>query len=121
MTTDEQHTQRMNALAAGNEVRRYRADVKRDVAQGIMRPELVFAARDAKLDGMVVEEYLRAVPGLGPAKVLRARRHCGFNAETVFSHLNDRQRAWLIMWLHDHVAQSARYEQVVARCEQAVA
>jgi hypothetical protein len=115
MTTAEQHEQRMNALAAANALRTYRAKLKRAIARGDVDPRDPLEDRDENLDSMLVEDYLTSVPGIGWARAREARKLGLCGAGTTVGELTDRQRMELMTWLRAHVKDNAKYRRATER------
>ena len=121
MTADERHEQRTKALAAANELRLYRAEVKRDIGIGATDPVLPLMEHDPKLETMRIEEYLLAIPKIGRSRIDILRRTVGIRPETQMGNLTDRQRDALVMWVGKHVERSASWRRNAAGLEEAVA
>jgi hypothetical protein len=101
MPPDRSLDERMTALAGANEIRSYRAALKRDLRAGNANVIDVLLAPTPQLNTMKVEDLLGAVPGLGPVKIammLRASR--ASRAKTV-GGLSVRQRRELAALLRD--------------------
>lgn len=63
--------QRMSALARGNEIRSYRARLKKDVAAGRVPYDRLLerGPHDDRLRSMKLEDALKAMPAIGPRRV----------------------------------------------------
>lgn len=88
--------QRLGALAQANEVRRGRAQLKRDLASGSLTLVQVLSdppvfARTAKL-----RVLLLACPKVGPAKAERVLSRCRIGPAKTIAGLSERQRAELL-------------------------
>lgn len=92
-------TQRRNALLRANDIRTYRADLKRDVKA--RRVNIVDLLRDPpeKIHTMKVFELLLAVPKLGRVKVNKIINVCRMSPSKTVGGMSDRQRNELIMHL----------------------
>lgn len=88
--------QRLAALAKANEVRRARAQLKRELASGAVTLAQVLSdppacARTAKL-----RVLLLACPKVGPAKATRVLSRCRIAHTKTVAGLSERQRAELL-------------------------
>jgi hypothetical protein len=86
----------MRALRHANEIRRRRAQLKRELASGRARIEDIIAkppefARTAK-----VYDLLLALPKVGPAKAARSLTHCRIAPSKTVAGLSNRQRQELV-------------------------
>ena len=88
--------QRLRALAKANEVRSSRAQLKRDLAAGVVELARVLANPPACARTARVVELLVAVHGIGPARANRALVHCRIADTKTIAGLSNRQRAELI-------------------------
>jgi hypothetical protein len=88
--------QRLRALARANEVRRARAQLKRDLAAGRVALAEVLAEPPACAQTAKARDLLLAVPGIGPAKADRALTHCRIAYAKTVAGLSGRQRGELI-------------------------
>jgi hypothetical protein len=91
--------QRLRALATANQVRRARAQLKRDLAGGTLALTDVLAdpppcAHTARVGGLLL-----AAPGIGPAGAGRALARCRIAETKTLLGLTGRQRADLIAFL----------------------
>lgn len=89
--TDEQ---RKAALVKGSALRRHRAEVKKSLKEGSMSLSDAFADKDC--DRMRVNELLRALPGVGPAKAEGIMADLGISAGRRIRGLGTRQREELL-------------------------
>jgi hypothetical protein len=62
---------------------------------------------------MLVEDYLTAVPGIGWARAMEARKLGLCGSGTTVGALTDRQRTELMTWLRHHVTRSVKYQRTV--------
>ena len=88
--------QRLDALERANEVRFYRADLKRALKDGRVLVVDVLTGTDPMLDTMKIDELLLACPKLGRAKVNRILRMSGVSPSRTLCGLTVRQRAALV-------------------------
>lgn len=87
--------QRMTALQKANEIRTKRSQLKRDIKAGDVLAAQVVADPPAWAETMRVVLLLRAVPGVGPAKIRRGLERYGVSASATLGSLSIRQRAAL--------------------------
>jgi hypothetical protein len=87
--TDEQ---RRRALDIANEVRVYRAELKRDLKAGRVLLDDVLDSDDPLLASMAVYDLLVAVPGFARAKVVRALRDARISPARRLGALTVRER-----------------------------
>lgn len=90
------HEQRMAALGWGNEIRSYRAALKKDMAAKRVSAVDLLVADDPKLATMKVEELLLAIPGYGHWRVAKILRRLVISQSKTVGGLSDRQRAALV-------------------------
>ena len=84
------------ALGRANDVRRRRADLKRELAAGTLTIVDVLTDPPAHAETAKVRELLLAVPHFGPVKAHRLLLHCNIAEGKTVARLTDRQRAALI-------------------------
>lgn len=103
--------ERMRHLQRANEVRSWRAQLKRDLAEGRVNPSQLLAANEDRLASMKVVDLLVAVPGIGKVKARKWLGTTGCRAgDTIrVGRLTDRQRTWLIMALRAWERSAERY------------
>lgn len=92
-------TQRMTALQQANEIRSYRAQLKRDMKTGDRRLGEVLEGGDPLLASMKVYELLLAVPAMGRTKVREALIYTRISPSKTVGGLTDRQRRDLLLRL----------------------
>ncbi len=88
--------QRLRALEKANQVRRARAQLKRELAAGSLELARVIAEPPPCTQTARVRELLLVVPGIGPARASRALTHCRIADTKTVSGLSSRQRTELI-------------------------
>ena len=91
--------QRYRALELANEIRSYRAALKRDLKAGRRRVLEVLVAEDPMLDTMKVFDLLLAAPKIGRVRVNRALRACAISPSKTVGGLSARQRGELVEYL----------------------
>ena len=91
--------QRLGALAKANEVRRERAQLKRELAAGWVELERVLSDPPICAQTAMVRDLLLAVSRVGPARADRALARCQIAANKTVASLSKRQRAALIKLL----------------------
>lgn len=92
------YAQRMDALNEANRIRRYRAQLKRDVAAGRVR---VTGVLDWQIDvaSMKVWDLLLALPKVGRVKVDKTLRQLRISPTKTVAGMSPRQRFALLVWL----------------------
>ena len=88
--------QRLRALEKANDVRRARAELKRELAAGRIKLAQVLSDPPPSVRTARLRELLLAVPKFGPARVQRALAHCRIADAKTVAGLSDRQRSELI-------------------------
>lgn len=97
MTTPERsHAQRMDALVRANEIRTYRAELKRELKAGRADVGAILLRPDARVETMKVYDLLLAVPKLGRAKVHRALARVRMAPSKTVGGMSRRQRDELL-------------------------
>jgi hypothetical protein len=84
-------SQRRAALARANEIRCYRAQLKRDLMAGRVRFWDVMQDPDSRVESMRVADLLAACPGWGPVKVGVVFRHAAISPSKTVTGLTPRQ------------------------------
>jgi hypothetical protein len=92
--------QRLRALETANQVRRARAQLRRELAAGSLELARVIAEPPPCTQTARVRELLLVVPGIGPARASRALTHCRIAGTKTVSGLSGRQRTELIELLY---------------------
>jgi hypothetical protein len=104
MTPERSTEQRMDALAWANEIRKFRAQLKRDVKAGkvpvvsVLLEELP-AAQQGMVETMKVIDLLLVVPKVGRVKANRWLRDCLVSPSRTVGGMSDRQRMALVATL----------------------
>jgi hypothetical protein len=88
--------QRMAALHRANEIRTYRAELKRKIAAGDLDPETVLTRPAPELMTMKVWDLLMAIPAVGRCKADRALRRTRTSPSKTIGGLSPRQRDEII-------------------------
>lgn len=91
-------TQRLQALERANEIRCYRAQLKRDLAAG--RRRLVDVLDDPMCDSMRVFEVLLAIPKVGRVKANKVFARARMSPSKTCAGMTARQRRELLMVLN---------------------
>ena len=94
--TAARDAQWQHALGRANEVRRCRADLKRDLAAGTLSIVTVLTDPPAYAETANVRQLLLALPKFGPVKTRRLLTNCRISENKTVGRLSDRQRAALI-------------------------
>lgn len=92
-------TQRMQALTIANEVRTYRANLKKDVKAG--RVNIIDLLNDPpeKIETMKIFDLMLSAPKMGRVKVDKMFRQCRISPSKTMGGLSDRQRTELTLLL----------------------
>jgi hypothetical protein len=93
------NAQALTALKRANEIRVWRAGLKQDLADGASTLAAILREDDPRLSSMQVRDLLKAVPGLGTAKVRRALDKNHLAPSTRVGNLSPRRREELLTWL----------------------
>lgn len=113
MTAPERsRAQRLDALERANEIRIYRARLKRDLKAGRQSIHPLLLKPPEWLLTAMVADMLLAVPSLGHVKVNKALKTCRISPTKTFGGLTERQRDELDMLLRRQAierADKARY------------
>jgi hypothetical protein len=88
--------QRMEALRKANEVRSYRAVVKRELGAGRQPLVPLLSAPPAELETMKVYELLLALPKVGRVKANRVLATCRISPSKTLGGLSERQRGEIL-------------------------
>lgn len=91
--------QRMEALQNANEVRVYRANLKRDIKAGRANLVDLLINPPEKLDTAKLSDFLLAVPKMGRVKVDKMLRTCKISPSKTIGGLTERQRDELVHFL----------------------
>lgn len=103
---DRSTAQRMAALRVGNDVRFYRAQIKREIKTGdrpvlpllLAEPEVL----DKRLHGMKVYVLIRCVPKLNTKRIDVAFSKAGVSPVKTLAGMTERQRFALVEALEDY-------------------
>lgn len=89
----------MAALDTANEVRTYRADLKKDLKAG--RVSLVGLLNDppSKIATMKIQDLMMSAPKMGRVKVDKLLRVCRISPSKTVEGLSDRQRGEILLHL----------------------
>lgn len=93
---DRTLAQRMSALEKANEIRIYRAALKREIAAGLVDAAGKLTDNDPMLETMKVHELLMAMPGTGRVKVNRILTREQVSPSKTIGGLSARQRGALV-------------------------
>jgi hypothetical protein len=106
--------QRLAALQRGNEIRVYRATLKRDIKAGLRDVlELLAAPRvDDRLATMKVFDLLVAMPKTGRVKANVALKKCAISPSKTLGGLSQRQRSELVRLLADRRARPTLWDAI---------
>lgn len=91
--------QRMEALERANEIRTYRANLKRDIKAGRANVVDLLIDPPQKIETMGVFDLLMAIPKLGRTKVDKLFRQCRISSSKTVGGLSERQSQELILLL----------------------
>jgi len=99
LAPERSHTQRMEALEIGNQVRSRRARLKKDLKAGRVGIHELLLDPPAYLETAKVFDVLMAVPKYGRVKVNRLFNQCRISPSKTFDGLSQRQRNELVGYL----------------------
>ena len=99
--------QYMTALAHANEIRTYRARLKRDIKAGRESAYGIVAVPPQLAQTMHVFDVLLAMPYTGRVKADRLLRRCGVPRYRTLADLSERQRAELLALLPQRMERRA--------------
>lgn len=88
--------QRMVALAAGNRIRTFRAQLKVELREGRQRAGDVLARPPAEVETMKVFDLMLAAPKMGRVKVNKILSRNAISPSKTIGGLSSRQRAALV-------------------------
>lgn len=92
-------SQRMEALQIANEVRTYRANLKRDIKAGRANVVDLLLNPPERLDTAKLYDFLLAVPRMGRVKVNRMLRTCKISPSKTIGGMSERQRNEIVHYL----------------------
>lgn len=96
---DRSLDQRMRALEKANEIRFFRANLKRDLKAYRVGILDILSDPPEQLDSMKVFELLLSVPTLGRAKVTKMMNACHMSPSKTISGMTHRQKSELLSLL----------------------
>lgn len=99
MVPDRSLVQRREALAKGNEIRTYRAKLKRDLKAGRVSIHGLLLEPPEKLGTMKVFDLLMATPKRGRVKVNKLLVQCRISPSKTIEGMSARQRTELVSML----------------------
>ncbi len=85
-------TQRLDALGRANEVRAYRAELKRELKQGTASVHALLMDPPSAIASMKLFDLLLAMPKKGRVKVNKVLTQCRISPSKTIGGLSDRQR-----------------------------
>jgi hypothetical protein len=91
--------QRMDALDRANEIRSYRAQLKRDLKAGRANVIDILTNSNPMIDTMKIFDLMLAVPKMGRTKVNKMLISCRISPSKTIAGLSDRQRDELLLVL----------------------
>lgn len=92
-------SQRMEALQTANEVRVYRANLKREIKAGRANLVDLLISPPEKLDTAKLSDFLLAVPKMGRVKVDKMLRTCKISPSKTIGGMSERQRNEIVHYL----------------------
>lgn len=92
-------TQRMDALASANDIRIFRAKLKRELKEGHKDICALIENPPEKIKTMKVFDLLLSVPKLGRVKVNKMLNVCRLSSSKTVGGMSDRQRNELLVFL----------------------
>lgn len=90
------NSQHMQALARANEVRLFRAKIRREITEGERSAATTLIWFDDKLETMRVVDLLTALPRVGEQKAEEWLRECWASPDKRIGALSDRQRNCIV-------------------------
>lgn len=93
------HHQRMSALGNANEIRTYRANLKRDVKAGHRSIVDLLTDPPSKLQTMKIQDLLMSAPKMGRVKVDKLLRTCRISPSKTVGGMSERQRNEILVEL----------------------
>jgi guanylate kinase len=96
VTPEEKRARRLQALAAANEIRAYRARLKVKLATGEVRLTEVLRRKDPLLETMTLRHLLLAVPHIGEKKVRRVLTSLQLSPTRTLGNLSSQRREEVI-------------------------
>lgn len=96
---DRSLRQRMNALDNANVIRKYRAELKKDVKAGRIQAIDLILNPPEKIDTMKIFDLLVHMPKYGRIKVDKLLRTCRISPSKTVGGMSDRQRAEMVAML----------------------
>jgi hypothetical protein len=97
--------QRKEALLRANEIRTYRATLKRDIKAGRDNITKHILDPTEKLDTMKIVDFMLAIPKLGRTKVNQMLVKCRISPSKTLGGLSERQREELVLVLRRRISQ----------------
>ncbi len=91
--------QRLSALERANEIRKRRAELKRDVKAGRVRVQPLLTDPPDWLDTMKVFDLLLAMPKVGRVKANKTLNRCRISPSKTVEGMSHRQRSELLSLL----------------------
>lgn len=91
--------QRMSALENANEIRTYRAQLKRDLKSGKINALKLLIDPPEKLETMKIFDLLLAVPKIGRTKANKMLMQCRISPSKTIGGLSERQRTEMVSML----------------------
>lgn len=93
------YIQRMSALDRANEIRSYRANLKKDIKAGRENALELLAKPPEKIETMKIVDFMMSLPKMGRVKVDKILRQCRISPSKTMGGLSDRQRDELVLML----------------------
>lgn len=91
--------QRMEALQNANEIRTYRANLKRELKTGRANVVDLLENPPEKIETMKIMDLLLSVPKMGRVKNDKLLRSCRISPSKTVGGLSDRQRSEIVLLL----------------------
>lgn len=96
---DRSVQQRMDALQNANVIRKYRADLKRDLKAGRLSVLDLVQDPPEEIESMKIFDLLVATPKTGNVKANKLLRTCRISPSKTVGGMSDRQRAEIVAML----------------------
>jgi len=91
-TPERSLQQRMDALETANEIRTYRANLKKDIKAGKVHILKLLASPPEEIETMKIFDLLLVVPKMGRVKVNKLLMQCRISPSKTVGGMSERQR-----------------------------
>lgn len=98
-TPERSLQQRMDALETANDVRSYRANLKKDIKAGRVSIVKLLTDPPEKIETMKIFDLLLVVPKMGRVKVNKLLMQCRISPSKTIGGMSERQRTEMVSML----------------------